>query len=60
MKQYPYRNTEPSLLLTIYRCVWLLVVVTFIIAACAWADKDMHGTPPEHEESGNRMVPLEK
>lgn len=48
--QQHHASKETSLCLTLYRVVWLAVFVTFILAACSWADRHMKGVPPEHQE----------
>lgn len=56
MNQHRQDYKETSLLLTIYRCVWLVVVAVFIIAMCAWADKYSHGIYPEAEQEAASSV----
>lgn len=34
--------------LALYQVLWLAVVAAAFIAACSWADRDLHGVPPEH------------
>lgn len=41
-----HQSNETSLVLTLYRCVWIAVVVIAVIVACAWADTGMHGECP--------------
>jgi flagellar basal body-associated protein FliL len=41
-------HNEESIIIIIYRAIWLAAIAVGIIWACSWADTDMRGTPPEH------------
>jgi len=40
-------NNNESIVLVIYRTIWLAVVAFGILWACSWADTGMRGVPPE-------------